>query len=64
MTTWGSKNAEAMYAIATILAGFDPKELMLEIHRRQRDKTRQINERTVLQAMQTVFDRYKNGEGK
>ena len=59
MTTWGSKNAEGLFNIATRIAGFDGKELMLEIHKTQRDKTRNVNEATVLRAMQTVSDRYK-----
>lgn len=57
-TTWGSRNAEDMFKIATRLAGFDAKALMLEIHRSQRDKTRKVNEATVLQAMQTLTDRF------
>ena len=56
---WGSKNAEDLFKIATNLAGFDRKELMLEIHRRQRGRDATVNEATVLAAMQTIYDRYK-----
>jgi hypothetical protein len=57
--TWGSQNAEDLFRIATRLAGFDPKELMFEIHRRvmKRNPIR-VNVNTVLEAMQTVYDRY------
>jgi len=42
------------------LAGFDARELMIEIVRRtRRSKAEKVNEGTVLQAMQTVCDRYK-----
>jgi hypothetical protein len=57
MTTWGSKNAEDLFTLVTRIAGFDPKALMLEIHRLQRDKTRQVNERTVLNAVQALSNR-------
>ena len=60
-TTWGSKNAEDMYAIATRLAGFDPGELMVEIHRRSDPYATRVNEPTVLKAMQAVQDRYPEG---
>jgi len=56
---WGSRNAEDMFKIATRLAGFDAKELMLEIHRRQRGRDAKVNEATVLAAMQTVKDRHE-----
>ena len=56
---WGSKIAEDLFKIATNLAGFDRKELMLEIHRRQRGRDATVNEATVLAAMQTIYDRYK-----
>ena len=58
MTTWGSKWAEDLYHVATRLAGFDANELMIEIHRRQRDHSRTVNAATVLAAMQTIKDRY------
>ena len=58
LTSWGSKSAESMFKIATRLAGFDAKALMLEIHRSQRDKTRKVNETTVLNAMQRLTDRF------
>ena len=58
MTTWGSKNAEDMYRIAVKLANFDPKELMIEIHRLS-PRGDKVKESTVLKAMQIVFDRYK-----
>lgn len=54
---WGSKNAEDLFIIATRIAGFDSGELMIEIHRRS-PKSNKVNERTVLAAMQTVYDRY------
>lgn len=57
-TTWGSKNAEDLFKIATRLAGFDAKKLMLEIHRRQRDKSRTVNETTVERAMQALSERF------
>ena len=56
VTTWGSRNAEGMFRIATRLAGFDAKELMLEIHRRSTNGHK-VNENTVTQAMQTLSDR-------
>ena len=58
ITTWGSRDAEEMFNLATRLAGFDPKELMLEIHRLsgRRDTTR-VNVRTVLRAIQNLADR-------
>lgn len=54
MTSWGSHNAEGMFNIATRLAGFDPRELMIEINRRS--KSDKVNERTVLNAMQAIVD--------
>jgi len=57
-TTWGSKNAEDMFTIATRLAGFDKMELMAEIIKRQRGReSMRVNEPTVLEAMQTICDR-------
>lgn len=56
-TGWGSKNAEAMFNVATRLAGFDAKELMLEITRRQRDRSCKVYEPTVLEAMQAIANR-------
>lgn len=59
-TTWGSVNAEDMFQIATRMAGFDPMELMKEIHRRtMHSKALKVNEHSVLEAMQTVFERYE-----
>lgn len=54
-TTWGSRNAEDMFRIAVVLAGFDPRELMLEIHRRQNGRNAKVNEATVLAAMDTLY---------
>ena len=54
-TTWGSKNAEAIYDIATALGGFDPVELMLAICQVQKRSSR-VNEPTILQAMQNIID--------
>ena len=55
-TTWGSKNAEDMFRIATRLANFDARLLMLEICRRSPHGA-QVKESTVLQAMQTLRDK-------
>ncbi len=58
-TTWGSKNAEDLYRLATRMANFDAGELMTEIHRRTaKSKAEKVNERTVEAAMQTVFERH------
>jgi hypothetical protein len=57
-TSWGSKNAEGMYQIATRIAGFDPIKLMLEITRRQGRNLRKVNESTVLAAMQALEDEF------
>ena len=54
-----SQAAANMYRLATGLANFDPSELMLEIHRRQRGRDAKANEHTVIEAMQTVKDRHK-----
>jgi hypothetical protein len=57
-TSWGSKNAEDMFTIATRLAGFDPKELMAEICKRTRGRdSMRVNVNTVTEAMQTICDR-------
>ncbi len=56
-TTWGSRNAEDMFRIATRLAGFNGGQLMVEINRRQRGRDSKVNEATVLAAMQTLEDR-------
>lgn len=57
-------NAGDLFKIATRIAGFDAKELMLEIARLQRhSKAVRANERTVLRAMQAVRDRYKELKG-
>lgn len=45
-------SAHDLFVIAIRLAGFDARELMLAIHRRQRDHSRTVNSRTVLAAMQ------------
>lgn len=59
-TTWGSRNAEDMFQIATKLAGFDPIELMKEIVRRTKGrKTFRVNEPTVLNAMDTIYWRHQ-----
>ena len=61
-TTWGSRNAEDMFRIATRIAGFDAKELMLEIHNRTKhSKAKKVNENTVCEAMQTIADRTDAG---
>lgn len=52
---WGSKKAEDMYRVATTMANFDAKELMVEIHRLSPGGAK-IKESTVLQAMQNVKD--------
>ena len=57
MTTWGSKNAEQMFIIATRFAGFDAKELMLEIHRHS-PKGKRVKEDTVTNAMHTLKTRW------
>jgi len=58
-TTWGSRNAEDMFQIATKLAGFDPIELMKEIVRRTKGrKTFRVNEPTVLNAMDAIYWRH------
>ena len=57
-TTWGSRNAEGMFRIATLLAGFDASELMIEIHRRQKGRKGNVNESTVCSAMQVLADRW------
>lgn len=55
-TTWGSRPAEDMFKIATRLAGFDARELMLEIHARHDwRRSEKVNERTVLAAMDTLY---------
>lgn len=56
---WGSANAEDLFKVATRLAGFDARELMLEIHRRLRGRDALVNERTVLAAMHTISQRAK-----
>lgn len=63
-TTWGSKSAESLYRIATRLAGFDAKELMLAIHRRQRGKSRTVNVVTVENAMQELTDKWDSEHGR
>ena len=58
-TTWGSRNAEGMFEIATRFAGFDAKELMAQIIYRTRNSSAlKVNERTVTEAMQTIQDRW------
>lgn len=58
-TTWGSRNAEDLFKIATRIAGFDSKKLMLAIHRRQRNKRKQVNMATVEAAMQELKDNFE-----
>jgi len=62
-TSWGSVNAEDLFTIAVRFANFDSFELMKEIHRIQRDKSRNVNERTVSQAMKNLKDRFDKEEG-
>ena len=56
--TFCSRNARDMYMIGVRLAGFDADELWTEIQRRRTRGAARINEPTVLEAMQTVRDRY------
>lgn len=56
---WGSAAAEDMFRVATMLAGFDARELMLEIHRRTaHSRAEKVNEPTVLAAMQTLIETF------
>jgi hypothetical protein len=55
---WGSREAEDLFKIATRLAGFDARALMLEITRRQRGRDSKANAATVLAAMQTLSDKF------
>lgn len=65
LTTWGSVNAEDMFQIATKMAGFDPIELMKEIHRRtMRSSAFKVNESTVLNAMGTLDEASLSEEEK
>ena len=57
--SWGSKNAEDMFRVAVLCANFDPYHLMALITKRQRDTTKQVNERTVLACMQIMKDNQK-----
>jgi len=59
VTTWGSKNAEDLYNVATRLAGFDPFELMREITKLSTRGASRVNESTVANAMQAIEDRYE-----
>lgn len=52
--------AHDMFQIATSLAGFDKATLLKEIIRLQRGFDRKISERTVLNAMQIISDRWKD----
>ena len=62
-TTWGSKAAESMFQIATRLAGFEPGELMLEIHRLTHHRgTTRVNEPTVRKAMSIIYERWHGEE--
>ena len=63
MTSWGSKNAEDMFQIATKLANFDGIELMKEIILRQKRRDAKVNVTTVLEAMDTIYLRH-NGSYK
>ncbi len=53
-----SREARDMFIIATRIAGFDYRELMLEMHR-LRPNTDRFNVTTVLNAMQAISDRHK-----
>ena len=55
---WGSKAAEDMYRIATSLAGFDRVELWKEMMRRQGKRDALVNERTVINSMQVLGERW------
>ncbi len=60
-TTWGSKNAEDMFAIAVNMANFNPIELMKEIHKRSPLGTK-VKLSTVENAMQAIIDRYEDSK--
>ena len=50
-----SRNASDLYKVAVMLAGFDARELLMEIHRHAPNRA---TERTVGNAMQKIRDEY------
>ncbi len=62
-TTWGSKNAEDMFTVATKLANFNAKELMVEIHRKSPCGNK-VKVSTVEDAMHIIAERHKTDEEK
>src|SRR5271166_2638804 len=53
---WMSGNAADLCKVAIAFGGFEPAEIVLAVHRLQRDKSAKANSATVEKALQMIFE--------
>jgi hypothetical protein len=53
---WMSGNASDLCKVAIAFGGFEPAEIVLAVHKLQRDKSAKANTATVEKALQMVFE--------
>ena len=55
---WLSNNAADLCKVAIAFGGFTPAEIVLTVHKLQRDKSAKANTATVERALQMIFEQH------
>ena len=55
---WMSNNAADLCKVAIAFGGFEPDEIVLAVHKLQRDKSTKANTATVERALQSIFEKH------